>query len=64
MESVTIERAAETDAELLGALMRRILRDEGVEINYVVLDEKLVLDGYWPVTPAERAAVERVLHDE
>lgn len=52
------------DALVLGTLLRRILEDEGDEITYVALDEELAIDGRWALTPAERAAVERVLHDE
>lgn len=56
------EDGAEGEANrVLAGLMRRILRDEGDEIGYIALGEKLAIDGQWTLTSLERFVVEAVL---
>lgn len=58
------------DALVLGTLLRRILEDDFESgVPFIELQDEqfgghLFIDGDWPLTPAERAAVERVLRDE
>lgn len=46
----------------LGALLRRIIEDDGDEIVYIKYEDgELALDGRWTLTLAEGAVVERIL---